>query len=273
MRTTLRTGQEIVLLGSRNGSFQGPLPPASPCVMIAPRLKRRSTVAQNARHGSRSRVIPRTRFSRRRLMPAPVLRGSRLITLIPPRPESIPALLGLFHQVFGLVEGLRWLPRSELVEAIARDDSADRFIGGSVDRKAKILTLLRGDITTLLAPFRLFSRSGDGTALDFARLRLTDYGRTIALGDYEASADAVLYELDPDYRRGLNKRRCLDDRTFGASLRRLRKQRRLKRSDFAPISSKEIARVERNEIRKPHAKTLEIIAHRLGVRPQEITGY
>ena len=53
-----------------------------------------------------------------------------------------------------------------------------------------------------MAPFSIFPKSGDGTAPDFTRLRLTDYGRTIALGDYEASADAILYELDPDYRRG-----------------------------------------------------------------------
>ena len=51
---------------------------------------------------------------------------------------------------------------------------------------------------------------------------------------------------------------------------RLRKQRGLKRTDFAPVSPKEIARIERNEIEKPHAKTLEAIANRLGVRPEEI---
>ena len=131
------------------------------------------------------------------------LHGSRLITLTPPRAESIPALLGLFHLIFGLGEGSRWLPTAELVEAITTDDSSDRFVGGSVDRKAKTLTLVRGDITAIVAPFRLFARSGDGTAPDFTRLRLTDHGRTIVLGDYEASADAVLYELDPDYRRRL----------------------------------------------------------------------
>jgi hypothetical protein len=47
----------------------------------------------------------------------------------------------------------------------------------------------------------------------------------------------------------------------------------LKRSDFAPISLKEISRIERNEVGEPHAKTLEAIADRLGVRPEEIEGY
>ncbi len=135
------------------------------------------------------------------------LRGSHLITLTTPRPESIAALLGLFHPVFGLVEGFRWLPKEELVEVITRDDASDRFIGGSVDPRAKTLTLLRGNIAAVVAPFGIFPRSGDGTAPDFTRLRLTDHGRTVALGDYEASADAILYELDPDYRRRLRKRR------------------------------------------------------------------
>jgi hypothetical protein len=201
------------------------------------------------------------------------LRETHLITLTPPRSESIPALLGLFHPVFGLGEGFQWLPREELVEAITRDDAADRFIGGSVDPKAKTLTLLRGDIEAIVAPFSLFPKAGDKTAPDFARFRLTDYGRTIALGDYEAAADAILYELDPDYRRRLNKQRRQSERTFGASLMRLRKQRRLKRSDFAPVSSKEIARIERNEVGKPHAKTLAVIAGRLDVKPDEIENF
>jgi hypothetical protein len=201
------------------------------------------------------------------------LRGSHLITLTPPRSESISALLGLFHPVFGLVEGFQWLPKEELVEAITRDDASDRFLGGSVDPKAKTLTLLRGDITAVVTPFALFQKSGDGTAPDFGRLALTDYGRTVALGDYEAAADAILYELDPVYRRKLKKQRRQSERTFGASLMRLRKQRRLKRSDFAPLSAKEIARIERNEVENPQAKTLGVIADRLGVRPEEIESY
>ena len=115
----------------------------------------------------------------------------------------------------------------------------------------------------------IFPPSGDGTAPDFARLELLDYGRTIALGDYEASTDAILYELDPLYRRKLRKHQQQSEKTFGAALR-LRKQRGLKRTDFAPISLKEIARLERNEVAKPHAKTLAVLASRLHVRPEEI---
>ena len=201
------------------------------------------------------------------------LRESHLLTLTPPRLESIPALLGLFNPVSGLVEGFRWLPKDELIAVITRADAADRFIGGNVDLKAKALTLLRGNMKTVVAPFSIFQESGDGTKPDFSKLGLTDYGRTIVLGGYEASADAVLYEVDPEYRRKLNKQRRQSEKSFGASLMRLRKQRRLKRTDFSPISSKAIARLERNEIANPHAKTLQVLANRLGVPTEEIESF
>ena len=124
-----------------------------------------------------------------------------------------------------------------------------------------------------IVPLKPSTDSGDATRPDFAQLGFTDYGRTVVLGDYEASADAILYELDPDYRRKLNKQRRLDERSFGASLRRLRLQRRLRRSDFKPISSKTIARIERNEVEKPHHDTLQVLGTRLGVRPDEIESY
>jgi len=39
------------------------------------------------------------------------------------------------------------------------------------------------------------------------------------------------------------------------------------------LAKKEIARIERNEIGKPHAKTVDAITARLGVRPEEIESY
>jgi hypothetical protein len=273
MKTMLDSGQRFVFLGSQRGLFKGSPPPG-----ISVCHDRSEVEAAVTNPTKRVTWVSFTRNFTDILLEKAIearadLRGTHLITLMPPRSESIPALVGLFHPVFGLIEGFQWLPKDELVEVITRDDAADRFIGGSVDAKAKTLTLLRGDIEVMVAPFSLFPKSGDGTAPDFTRLRLADYGRTIALGDYEASADAILYELDPEYRRRLKKQRRQSERTFGASLTRLRKQRRLKRSDFAPVSMKEIARLERNEVEKPHTKTLAVIAERLGVRAEEIEGY
>jgi hypothetical protein len=273
MKTMKDARKRFVFLGSKKGVLKEPLPPhVSVChddnevelAVAAP--TRRATWVSFTRHFT-DVLLEKAVDTRADL------RGSHLITLTPPRSESIAALIGLFHPVFGVVEGFRWLPGQELVEAITRDDASDRFIGGSVDAKVKTLTLLRGNIEAMVVPFSHFPKSGDGTAPDFAKLRVTDYGRTIALGNYEASADAILYELDPGYRRRLKQQRQQSERTFGASLLRLRKQRGLKRSDFAPISAKEIGRIERNQVGKPHAKTLETIAHRLGVGPKHIEEY
>ena len=55
---------------------------------------------------------------------------------------------------------------------------------------------------------------------------------------YEAAADAILYEMDRDYRKKVTLQRKESETTFGASLRRLRMQRKLRRTDFAPLSAK-----------------------------------
>ncbi len=273
MLTMLESEQRFVFLGSQKGLFRGDLPPG-----VSVCHDRAEVEAAVARPTKCVTWISLTRHFTDILLQEAVdsradLRGSHLITLMPPRSESISALVGLFYPVFGLVEGFRWLPKEQMVEAITSDDASDRVIGGSVDSKAKTVTLLRGDIEALVARFSVFPTSGDGTAPDFDRFQPADYGRTIAFGDYEASVDAVLYELDAAYRRRLKKQRQQSERSFGASLMRLRKQRRLRRSDFAPVSSKEIARIERNQIEKPHARTLEAIADRLGVLPGEIESY
>ena len=61
--------------------------------------------------------------------------------------------------------------------------------------------------------------------------------------------------------------------TFGACLRRLRKLKGLRQSDFEPVPAKTIARIERGETYEPHGKTLQTIARRLGVAPDEIASY
>ena len=200
-------------------------------------------------------------------------RMGKLLTLEPPRPESVPSLTGIFERVIGAIPGYRWLPLEELPTALSGKDAADRFIGGAADAESKTLALVRGNLATLVVPFDYFKVSGDGTRPDFSRLSLSDYGLTIALGEYEAAADGILYEFDPAYRQRLRKERLDNDRSFGASLRRLRLQRQLKRTDFPGIASKTIARIERSEVEKPHGRTLEMIAKRLGVGAEQIENY
>lgn len=200
-------------------------------------------------------------------------RMGHLLTLEPPRPESVPSLSGIFERVIGAIPGYRWLPLEELPTVLCGKDAADRFIGGAADAQSKTLALVRGNLATLVVPFAYFQASGDGTKPDFSRLSFADHGLTVALGEYEASADGILYEFDPAYRQKLKKERLKSDRSFGASMRRLRLQRQLKRGDFPGISSKTIARIERSEVEKPHGRTLETIAKRLGVGADQIDNY
>ena len=150
--------------------------------------------------------------------------------------------------------------------------SLDLFIGGLCDRATGTLTLARGDLETVVVPLSMFRPSGGATA-DPSNFGVTDYGHTIRLGNYEASAEAILYEVDPDYRRRLNSKRRKEDKGFGASLRRLRIQRQLTRNDFPGVAAKTVARIERGETGKPQGKTLGILAKTLGVSPDEIDTY
>lgn len=139
--------------------------------------------------------------------------------------------------------------------------------------RSKTVALVRGDLTTVVVPFAYFKEAGDGTKPVFDALSVADYGNTVALGEYEASADGILYEFDDGYRQKIKKSRVANEQTFGAALRRLRLQRGLKRSAFAPLTEKTIARIERSEVETPHGNTLDVIAERLKVKPEQIANY
>lgn len=162
------------------------------------------------------------------------------------------------------------LPVHELAEVLEQSNREDFCIGGSVERQHRMVVLVRGNLDVLPVPMASFEATADGVAPDFDDFEVIDYGQTLRFGDYEASFDAVLYEMDQVYRRRLNRKRRKDDRSFGASLRRLRLQRGLGRDDFPGVSAKSIARIERDEVERSHPRTLEKIAHRLGVDIREI---
>jgi DNA-binding Xre family transcriptional regulator len=126
----------------------------------------------------------------------------------------------------------------------------------------------------LTVPFSGFEKSGTGTMPDFDRFAVIDCGQTVELGDYEAAVDAILYEYDPEYRRRISKRRLREDQSFGASLRRLRKQRGLRREDFEPeLSAKTIARIEQGKVKRIQKRTLSALAERLSVEADEIAAF
>ncbi|MFM2002833.1 MAG: hypothetical protein RI963_2259 [Planctomycetota bacterium] len=183
---------------------------------------------------------------------------------------TIPALTSFFRRIAFTTDG-GFIPEDELVEVLQAENSSDLFIGGCVNRETKTITFWRGDLKPLTVPCSSFEVSGDGTQPDFDQLAVVDYGQTVQLGEYEAAVDAILYENDSEYRRRISKKRLQQEQSFGASLRRLRKQRGLKREDFEPgISAKTIARIEQGRVSSIHKKTLEELADLLSVAPEEI---
>lgn len=189
-------------------------------------------------------------------------------------PLDAPEQVSLAHALFSrVVPGFNLLPPDQMAEVLGLENRDEYCIGGSVDRETETVTLFRGDLSTVVVPFSFFEPSSVAVAPDFARFSVSDSGQTLAFGEYEASMDAVLYELDTDYRRRVKAQRLTEDRSFGASLRRLRKQRKIRRSDFAPVSAKTIARIERGEVDRPHRGTLEQIAHVLDVDVEELAEY
>ncbi len=197
----------------------------------------------------------------------------RLLALKPPRIEDLSLLAGFFSQLLG-VGPTSYLPDEELAEILnlPQEESRNVFIGGAVNTATGAVGLIRGDVKMLVVPLEVF-RPNQITKPDPGKLAFTDFGQTVRMGEYEASADSILYEFDPSYRKQVNERRREKELTFGTSLRRLRQQKMLARSDFPPISAKEIARIERGEIVRPHGRTMKIIAHRLGVKEEEIETY
>jgi len=166
------------------------------------------------------------------------------------------------------------LPREELDAALTAPDVADRFVAAAIDPVTGWLLLVRGDLRTLRVPLASLEPGRDGTRPELDALRLTDFGHTVALGEWEAASDALLYEHDPAFRRALRAKRNATERSLGASIRRLRLQRRLRQTDFRPsLGARELGRIERGEIRRPHASTLSTIATRLGVSVHELADF
>lgn len=184
--------------------------------------------------------------------------------------KTIPALSSFFRRVAFTSDG-GFIPAEELAEVLEADNRSDLFIGGSANPGTETITFWRGDLKPLAVPFSAFEKSGNGTEPDFTKFAVIDCGQTVQLGDYEAAVDAILYEYDPAYRRRISKQRLQEDQSFGASLRRLRKQRGLRREDFEPdLSAKTVARIEQGRVTRIRKKTLNALAEHLSVKPEEI---
>ncbi len=91
------------------------------------------------------------------------------------------------------------------------------------------------------------------------RLGLRDQRLLVSPGGRIKDIDPAVMEIIEEH---CDVRNCRRGRTVSgeSGLRRRVRMRGTKRTDFAPISAREIAGIDRNEIVKPHARTLETIA-------------
>lgn len=186
---------------------------------------------------------------------------------------SIAALATKYFTVVVTQPGLIWLPSHQVIRILHSDDPTNRLVAGMIDKDAGNLLVYRGDLQPVVASLDSIKPRLD-VEPNFNDFEIIDWGHTLRFGQFEASVDSILYENDADYRRRIRQKRHADEKTFGASLRRLRLQRELRQSDFEPaVSAKTIARIENNEVTKPHGQTLQHIAGALGVEPEEIETY
>lgn len=164
------------------------------------------------------------------------------------------------------------IPLPELIEVVRSRHREDFCIAAQWLLDAGSVALWRGDFSVLTVPLAWFRTEGAPPA-DPTRLSVENYGQTVRLGEYEASFDAVLYERDPRARARMRARMRAEDRSLGGSIRRLRELRGVRRDEFATVSAKTIARIERGEVSAPQPATLAAIAEKLGVPVGELESY
>jgi hypothetical protein len=197
----------------------------------------------------------------------------RLLALGPANGPPCGLLHAMFRFVIAAGDGVHLVPTDDLADVLGSPNREDLFVGAAAAPNDAAVVLYRGNLEPIVVPLAWFLARHGGPRPDPHRMAIADCGQTIRLGDYEAAADAILYDFDGAYRRRAKKRSIDQDRSFGGALRRLRLQKGLGRNDFPGITAKEIARIERGEVNAPHTETLAVIAKRTGVPAAQIGSY
>lgn len=138
-----------------------------------------------------------------------------MLVLAPVKIETATALFSCFRYVVISPRPGSLLPFDELADVLVADNKDGLFLGGSVDQNSETVTLWRGNGKPLVVPMSSFPPSGDGKKPDFDRFSVSDYGHTLRFGEYESSADVVLYEHDAEFRAKLNETRRAEEQGFG----------------------------------------------------------
>jgi len=81
------------------------------------------------------------------------------------------------------------------------EDSSPVFVQIGVNQEDRIVNLLTSNMTRVRVPFSFFATRPNGPVPDFTKCVLEDDGQTVRLGQYEATADVILYTFDSKYRK------------------------------------------------------------------------
>jgi hypothetical protein len=79
------------------------------------------------------------------------------------------------------------------------------FTGGRVDHFTRVVILYRENLAPLEVPLDWF-QNPRGAKADPHDFEIIDGGQTVRLGDFEAAADAILFDFDPVVRAKLEAR-------------------------------------------------------------------
>lgn len=153
----------------------------------------------------------------------------------------------------------------DIVEILDEPHPEDYIIGGTVDLKARVVTLFRGDLSMLIVSFDHFKPSSNAEP-DFSKFKVIDDGRALKFGKYEASIYPLLYERDSSYRKRINAERKAEDKTLAACLFRARKIHGLNQDQFGKAKRETINRIELGKVKRVHAKTMAEILKALKLK-------
>lgn len=82
--------------------------------------------------------------------------------------------------------------KAERRETLAAPHPEHRIVAVAVLANDGPVLVVTGDLRILAVPRSAFAPGGTGTAPDFSRPMIDDYGHTLMFGEYEAAADAVM---------------------------------------------------------------------------------
>ena len=186
-----------------------------------------------------------------------------------PRAEIFPVLLRGFHRILSLKKTAFTDHAQRLCEVISAGEPG-RLLGIVPDIMLAAVTLFRADLSALCVPGTWFEHGEEKGLADINSLELEQDGAIVRLGSRRWPAQQVIAAFDANFRRSLRRLELAQRDTLGGLIRRMRKERRLGRAEFPGIDAKTIARIERDEIRRPQGETLRLIAQTLGLPLEQL---